>query len=152
MASRFTRILVAVLLLCLVPLPASASWDPEQHVYREVSGVSLAAYVFYPPGHGAGAGAPTILLFHGGGWSAGTPEWTFGSAKRFAGCCHRSGDALTQFHTVFFDFAFFLAGGGFEIEGIGIAVQYEQRAGFGIDHLGCGFQYQFQQVIQVLDR
>lgn len=27
---------------------------------------------------------PAILLFHGGGWVAGEPDWVFASARRFA--------------------------------------------------------------------
>jgi acetyl esterase/lipase len=53
-------------------------------VYREISGTSLQAHVFLPPGHRTSDRAHTILLLHGGGWSAGTPEWTFPTARRFA--------------------------------------------------------------------
>jgi acetyl esterase/lipase len=53
-------------------------------IYREVGGDSLHAYVFLPPHHRSGDQAHAILLFHGGGWSAGSPDWTFGAARRFA--------------------------------------------------------------------
>jgi acetyl esterase/lipase len=53
-------------------------------VYRETNGRSLHAYVFLPPGPRPGGPAAAILLFHGGGWSAGAPEWTFGRARDFA--------------------------------------------------------------------
>jgi acetyl esterase/lipase len=53
-------------------------------VYREVGGASLRAYVFLPPGRREGEGASAILLFHGGGWSTGSPVWTFPAARRFA--------------------------------------------------------------------
>jgi acetyl esterase/lipase len=52
--------------------------------YREIGGDSLHAYVFLPPGHRPANAADAILLFHGGGWSAGAPEWTFAAARRFA--------------------------------------------------------------------
>ncbi len=43
---------------------------------------SLAAFVFAPPV--SEGKAPGILLFHGGGWVAGSAEWVFASAARFA--------------------------------------------------------------------
>jgi acetyl esterase/lipase len=69
---------------------AGARGQPESprpsrtFVYRQVGGDSLRAYVFFPPGHRRADRAPAILLFHGGGWSAGSPEWTFPAAQRFA--------------------------------------------------------------------
>jgi acetyl esterase/lipase len=52
--------------------------------YREIDGRSLSAHVFFPTGHAAHQPANGILLFHGGGWSAGSPEWTFTTSRRFA--------------------------------------------------------------------
>ncbi|MDH5548842.1 MAG: alpha/beta hydrolase [Gemmatimonadota bacterium] len=52
--------------------------------YREIDGQALHAHVFFPTGHDAGQPANGILLFHGGGWSAGSPEWTFTTGRRFA--------------------------------------------------------------------
>ncbi len=63
--------------------PATAA-GPFVHVYREVEGDSLHAYAFYPSDTGRGKPTNAILLFHGGGWVAGSPEWTFPSAERFA--------------------------------------------------------------------
>ena len=57
---------------------------PVVRVYREVGGQPLHAYVFLPPGRREGVDANAILLFHGGGWSAGAPDWTFATARRFA--------------------------------------------------------------------
>lgn len=57
---------------------------PVSHSYREVGGRALQAHVF-PASRGPEAGpASAILLFHGGGWSVGAPEWTFEAARRFA--------------------------------------------------------------------
>jgi acetyl esterase/lipase len=53
-------------------------------VYRVIGGDSLRAHVFLPPARGEGDRANAILLFHGGGWSGGAPEWTFAAAQRFA--------------------------------------------------------------------
>lgn len=80
---------VAVALFVILPaLLAGAQPDVPRPsrtlVYREVRGDSLHAFVFLPSGHGGGDKAHAILLFHGGGWSAGSPEWTFPSAQRFA--------------------------------------------------------------------
>lgn len=52
--------------------------------YRRVGDRPLSAHVFLP--HGAIGETPpsTILLFHGGGWTAGEPSWTFPAARRFA--------------------------------------------------------------------
>lgn len=62
----------------------SAPTPDRSFIYREVSGEALSAHVFFPAGHKSGASANGILLFHGGGWSAGTPEWTFATGRRFA--------------------------------------------------------------------
>ena len=84
------RALAVVLgLMALLPaLRAGAQPDEPRpsrtRVYRRVGGDSLRAYVFLPPGHRRGDKAHAILLFHGGGWSAGSPDWTFPTAKRFA--------------------------------------------------------------------
>jgi len=53
-------------------------------VYRAVDGTALKAYVFTPTQAPRNGRAPAILLFHGGGWSAGAPDWTFASARRYA--------------------------------------------------------------------
>lgn len=59
--------------------------EPETYTYREVGGQALSAHVFAPTVRSAGD-EPTsaVLLFHGGGWSVGSPEWTFDAARRFA--------------------------------------------------------------------
>lgn len=53
-------------------------------VYRVVHGDSLHAYIFDPPTDRKRGAVSAILLFHGGGWSAGAADWTFGAAQRFA--------------------------------------------------------------------
>lgn len=82
---------IAVLVGCRTspPPPAPAalaniSAAPHVHTYRKASGQSLEAYVFPPTARDASKPASAILLFHGGGWSAGSPEWTFPAARRFA--------------------------------------------------------------------
>jgi acetyl esterase/lipase len=61
---------------------ASAT-PPVVHTYREVDGAALKLHVFKPDAPANGA-MGAILLFHGGGWSSGSPEWTFESARRYA--------------------------------------------------------------------
>jgi len=67
-----------------LPGPAETAQQPRVYVYREIAGQKLEAHVFLPPGEGTGKPAAAILLFHGGGWGAGSAEWTFGDARRFA--------------------------------------------------------------------
>ena len=72
-------------LLHPAPAPGQSERAPSAApVYREVDGDSLHAYVFLPPERREGEKASAILLFHGGGWSAGAPDWTFATARRFA--------------------------------------------------------------------
>jgi acetyl esterase/lipase len=67
------------------PLPlAPASAEPRSYTYREAGGQTLEAYVFASPARRGHERSSAILLFHGGGWSVGEPEWTFDAARRFA--------------------------------------------------------------------
>ena len=67
-----------------VPPPAQPPRQPTTYTYRSIGEQSLSVYVFRPAVRHASESASAILLFHGGGWSAGSPEWTFDSARRFA--------------------------------------------------------------------
>jgi acetyl esterase len=58
--------------------------QPTEHTYREVDGRGLKAYVFAAEGTQLPTRRPAILLFHGGGWVAGSAEWTFKGARRYA--------------------------------------------------------------------
>lgn len=60
---------------------ANGDAEPVREEYRRAGEESLTAWVFRPR---SSEPAPAILLFHGGGWQAGSAEWTFGSAQRFA--------------------------------------------------------------------
>ena len=85
---RMSKILsfwAAALALGFSPLPARerAESEPVIRVYREIDGRRLEAHVFQPD-HRTGSN-PGILLFHGGGWSVGEPEWTYDAARRFSG-------------------------------------------------------------------
>ena len=70
--------------------------------------------------------------------------------ERFTRFSHVAGNALPQVDGKGFDFLFLFAGGGFENQFFGPAIQQQDRAGFGIQNAGGGFQYQFQQLFKVL--
>jgi|SRR5262245_2521657 len=84
------RAMLAVTVIGLLALSSSAGAQTDaptpssSHIYRVVAGDSLHAHVFLPPGHDVARKSHAILLFHGGGWSYGAPEWVFATARRFA--------------------------------------------------------------------
>jgi len=56
---------------------------PDIRVYKTVGTTNLTAHIFRPQGSDRTA-RPAIALFHGGGWVAGSPEWVYDAAKRYA--------------------------------------------------------------------
>jgi acetyl esterase len=58
---------------------------PEIRVYKTVGATNLTAHVFRPVASDQPTARPAIVLFHGGGWAAGSPEWVYDAAKRYAG-------------------------------------------------------------------
>ena len=58
--------------------------EPRSFIYRQAGGQALRAFVFEPAASRVHTPSHAILLFHGGGWVAGQPEWTFPAARRFA--------------------------------------------------------------------
>ena len=58
--------------------------EPVEHIYAMPGGVELKAYVFSPGKASARQRRPAIVLFHGGGWTVGEPQWAFPRAKHFA--------------------------------------------------------------------
>ena len=67
-----------------VPVAADAARQPRPFVIREIDGQKLNAYVFQPQGVTSAKPTAAVLLFHGGGWVAGSAEWTSKEANRFA--------------------------------------------------------------------
>ncbi len=63
---------------------AATTEPPRVNAYREIDGQAPRAFVLAPPADRANARSHAILLFHGGGWSAGAPDWTFDAGRRFA--------------------------------------------------------------------
>src|SRR5262245_49980590 len=69
------RMVIALLALA-VPAPQDA------HTYKTVGSRELKVHVFSPAGREARR--PVAVLFHGGGWMAGSHEWTDGVARDYA--------------------------------------------------------------------
>jgi acetyl esterase/lipase len=84
MKQHVLKLVLSVLLVAFTASAASATdaTEPKRHIFRVVDKDSLAAFVFMPPQKDRPA--PAILLFHGGGWVAGSADWVFPSAKRLA--------------------------------------------------------------------
>lgn len=57
---------------------------PVEHIYAVSGGVELKAYVFSEEKASARQPRSAIVLFHGGGWTVGEPQWAFPRAKHFA--------------------------------------------------------------------
>jgi len=58
--------------------------EPRVFVFASPGGVDLKAYVFSSNGDSSGEPRSGIVLFYGGGWAAGEPEWAFARARHFA--------------------------------------------------------------------
>ena len=57
---------------------------PDSFIYRDIGGQPLYLYLFRPSAPRAATPLNVVLLFHGGGWSAGAPGWTYPAARQFA--------------------------------------------------------------------
>jgi acetyl esterase/lipase len=57
---------------------------PVEHVYAAANGIELKTYVFSTNETSARQRRPAIVLFHGGGWTIGEPQWAFDRARHFA--------------------------------------------------------------------
>ncbi len=64
--------------------PLTGSSNPDIRVYKTVGDAKLTAHVFHPIPSSSEKLSPAILLFHGGGWVAGSPEWVYQAAQRYA--------------------------------------------------------------------
>ena len=85
----YARMVAAALALSfLLPTIANSqehNLAPNIRTYKTVDKQELKAHIFMPadPAHGQLRAA--IVLLSGGGWNAGSPEWTYDDAKRYAG-------------------------------------------------------------------
>lgn len=77
----------AIILLLLAFHPWAASQEhavqPGIRTYKTVGTTDLKAHIF-APANASKAPRPAIILLHGGGWNAGSPEWTYDDARRYA--------------------------------------------------------------------
>jgi acetyl esterase/lipase len=72
-----------LLLAAMAGLAPAQISGPDIRVYKTVGATNLTAHLFRP--QGSPTARPAIVLFHGGGWSAGSPDWVYDAAKRYAG-------------------------------------------------------------------
>ena len=70
--------------MALPPEGGAKGAEPDVRVYREIGGQKLHAHVFRPNMKDNAMPTAAIVLFHGGGWVVGGPEWTDPAAQRFA--------------------------------------------------------------------
>ena len=70
--------------LALPPEDGGNGIEPEVTIYREIGGQALQVHVFRPDLKDNTGPTAAIVLFHGGGWVVGGPEWTDPTAQRFA--------------------------------------------------------------------
>ncbi len=76
--------IAGVLTAQAIPVTNNNVLQRRSYVYREIDGQKLNAYVFQPQGENSGKSRAAVLLFHGGGWVAGSAGWTSREARRFA--------------------------------------------------------------------
>ncbi len=73
-----------ILVVLLLGAGLATAQQPEIRIYKTVGTAKLTAHVFRPTANGPEIRRPAIALFHGGGWVAGSPEWVYDAAKRYA--------------------------------------------------------------------
>lgn len=79
MGQGFSRVVLAAVLA--VAAGSVAAQEPKVVAYKTAGDQALTAHVFAPSDAPAGP-LPAILMFHGGGWVAGEPAWTYPAALR----------------------------------------------------------------------
>jgi acetyl esterase len=72
-------------LLCGVSLSQALDPQPVIRTYKAVGATELKAHIFPTTDPTKGKLRPAMIVLHGGGWNAGSPEWTYYDAQRFAG-------------------------------------------------------------------
>jgi acetyl esterase/lipase len=73
----------ALFLISLIAMSAHSE-SPRRIEYRHVDGRTLGALVYSSIAGSALARHPAVLLFHGGGWVVGEPNWPDDAARKFA--------------------------------------------------------------------
>ena len=76
--------LIFIFAAALAPAQTT-NFQPDVRTYKTVGAAELKAHIFQPAvSSGDEKPRAAIILLHGGGWSVGSPEWTYGDAQRFA--------------------------------------------------------------------
>ena len=55
---------------------------PVEYIYKTVDTTELSTFVFFPVDNEKVLRS-AVLVFHGGGWNEGTPEWAFSRSRHF---------------------------------------------------------------------
>jgi acetyl esterase len=77
--------LLLLVFTAVFPTRTQSSFEvPMAKVYKTVGDVKLTAHVFRASPGNTGDLHPAIVLFHGGGWVSGSPDWVYDAAKRYA--------------------------------------------------------------------
>ena len=77
MRQGFSRVVLAAVLA--VAAGSAAAQAPQVVTYKTAGEQALSAHLF-APSDVAAEPRPAILMFHGGGWVAGEPAWTYPAA------------------------------------------------------------------------
>ncbi|MBU1095682.1 MAG: alpha/beta hydrolase [Bacteroidetes bacterium] len=76
-----------LLIICVFSLTSqlySQKISNQEFVYSTKDGTELKVYVFVSDSLKNTENLPTVVIFHGGGWSMGEASWAFGRAEHFA--------------------------------------------------------------------
>jgi acetyl esterase len=82
--SVFNRCLIAVFGAAMASTATAQELQPRIETYKRVGQLELKAHVFETQAPPQDKTRGAVVLFHGGGWSAGGPEWVYASARRYA--------------------------------------------------------------------
>ncbi|MDQ8029692.1 MAG: alpha/beta hydrolase [Brevundimonas sp.] len=77
------RAWIAGVVMAAAMAGTATAQEVSVETYRTVGDRALAAHVF--PAAPSDAPRAAALIFHGGGWVAGQPEWTYGAARILTG-------------------------------------------------------------------
>jgi acetyl esterase len=78
-------LLASLLALRTITIAHAQSGQPSIRTYKTVGSTELKAHIFLPVDPAKGKPHAAIILLHGGGWNAGSPEWVYGDANRYSG-------------------------------------------------------------------
>lgn len=73
---------IQLFFVCSFAQEENSIFTPVEYIYKIVDTTELSAFVFFPEDNEKELRS-AVLVFHGGGWSAGTPEWAFSRGRHF---------------------------------------------------------------------